>query len=183
MLHSQYNIIHDFWNVIIGPRMLSVHAQKPQEAGVFGQHKVKSCVRYKESYLKWLTASKRSQQYLKRTCEKRCVPLHNKRVGELSELAKKADSLQLPVLQPPEDEVFGCILVQGPKVLRWACFTQTFDHSCQWVDVEPCRSICVKMTCLVIYLMDACNWKDDAVITNIQADFPEGDTVSGLGAS
>ena len=36
----------------------------------------------------------------------------------------------------------------------------------------------VNMAGLVIYLMDLCNWKDDAVIPNIQADFPEEDSVS-----
>ena len=41
----------------------------------------------------------------------------------------------------------------------------------------------VTMASLVIYLMNVCNWKNNAIIPNIQAHFPEGDTVSGLGVS
>ena len=38
----------------------------------------------------------------------------------------------------------------------------------------------LNMAGLMIYLMEICFWKDDAVILNIQEDLTEGDTVSGL---
>ena len=42
---------------------------------------------------------------------------------------------------------------------------------------------CVNKAGLVIYFIDVFNWIANAVITNIQVDFPEGDTVSGFIAS
>ena len=48
-------------------------------------------------------ASKRRQKYLEKYPRERDVPLHNERVGELSQITDGADILQLPLLQIPDD--------------------------------------------------------------------------------
>ena len=85
--------------------MLSTHAQKLRTPGFIGAAEHIACMPDKDRYLKWLTKiPKEAENTWKHTCEKgQVMPLHNEKVGVLSELAQKADSLQLAVLQTPED--------------------------------------------------------------------------------
>ena len=84
--------------------MLCVHVQKRLTAAVFRTCQHISCMQDKDYYLKMAhKGSQRSQKYLKKYQRERGVPLHNERVAELSQLTDRAEILQLPILQTPDD--------------------------------------------------------------------------------
>jgi len=77
-------------------------------------------------------ASKISQHYMEKYLRERGVPLHNKRVGELSQLAERMRTCNCPYWRLPLTWN-----VPGPKNCGPACDTQTLNGPCQWVDFEP----------------------------------------------
>ena len=107
----------------------------------------------------------------------RGMPLHNERFGELSDqLIKKVYILQhilqkLPTMWAHARPVDGHILPDFP------------DDPCQWIDFEPCRITSREHGRHGDLFNGVCNRKANPIIANIQVDFPEGDTVSGLVAS
>ena len=105
------------------------------------------------------------------------MPLHNETFGELSDqLAHKVDILQ-SVLKNLLT-IWACARSVDRRVLP-----DISDDPCQGVDFEPCGFTSCEHGTLGVSFNGVCNLKAEAIITNIQGDFPEGDTVSGLVAS
>ena len=84
--------------------------------------------------------------------------MHNKRVGELSQLTERVEMLQLPLLQTLDDvDQCKAQTVDG-HVLPKPSMVASREWTLNLAGVPT-----LNMAGLVIYLMDVCNWKDDAV--------------------